>query len=71
MYGIDWNGPVPLEEDLETVDVPVVESPLSNEDFAELSTMTSPYHDSDCFGADLYLNVIKFVCEKLSVRVIN
>lgn len=66
MYGIDWDGPVPVEEDVESVDVPNIENPLSHEELEELGTMISPYHDSDCFGTDLYLNVLKFICEKIS-----
>ena len=30
-YGIDWNGPIPLEDDNVTVDVPSLTSPMNDE----------------------------------------
>ena len=65
MHGIDWNGPLPDEEDAEVVCIPSIENPLSNDQYAELCSSISPYGDSDCFGVDLYIKVVEFVCQKL------
>ena len=35
------------QEEVESVDVPIIESPVSDETLTELSTVISPYHDSD------------------------
>ena len=43
-YGIDWNGPVPLEED--TVDVPPTSSPLTDEQLADLDSRTELLRES-------------------------
>ena len=64
---MDWNGPLPDEEEVNRVDIPTVGNPLSDQDYAELCTTISPHTNSDCFGTDLYLNVLNFVCQKLSV----
>ena len=43
-YGIDWDGPVPLEED--TVDIPPTSSPLTDEQLAEFDSRTASLWES-------------------------
>ncbi len=44
------------------------ENPLSDQDYEELCTSISPYSDSNCFGVDLYTQVVDFVCQKLIIN---
>ncbi len=67
LFGIDWNGPLPDEEDMSSVDIPNVRNPLSEHDYAELLRSISPLNESTSFGTDLYLNVLNFVCQKLLI----
>ncbi|KAI8478385.1 hypothetical protein Bbelb_438850 [Branchiostoma belcheri] len=54
MYGVDWDGPTPLQ-DLEEdgIVVPQICCRLSEEQLASLRTAVNPVSASDCFGADL------------------
>ena len=60
-FGIDWNGPITEDEDDNQVDVPEVENPLLDRDLQLLQATISPTAQSDCFGVDLYLQVVEFV----------
>ena len=62
MYGIDWNGPLPDEEEVEIVDVPGICKPLSEH---KLSRTIRSLQDSESFGTGVYINVVSFVCQKL------
>ena len=44
VYGIDWDGPVPLEED--TIEVPPTSSPLTDEQLADVDTRTASLQES-------------------------
>lgn len=66
-FGIDWNGPISDTEDLTEVDVPNILNPLLEEDYMELCCTISPNSESSCFGVDIYINVLHFVCQKLSL----
>ena len=63
LYGIDWDGPLSTEEDMtqEQVNVPLVESPLTDDDFLELSQTISPLAPSVNYGIDLYLTTLHFI----------
>lgn len=52
-------------EDLESVVVPAIETPLSNSDYTELTQAISPTQESEEFGIDIYIRVLNFVCGKL------
>lgn len=62
LYGIDWNGPIP-EEDDNQIDVPEVRNPLQDQDFQRLQAVIHPLAQSDCFGVDIYLQVLEFVSQ--------
>lgn len=58
-FGIDWDGPLPSDSDDNIVEVPNIPNPLST-----LCRNISPINDS---GIDLFINVLHFVCQKLSI----
>ncbi len=60
-HGIDWNGPIPEDNEVSEVVVPEVRNPLSEQDFHLLQTTISPVAPSDCFGVDVYIHVLQFV----------
>ena len=53
-YGIDWNGPVPIECETDEV-VPETFSPLNHLQEQELLHTLSPFAPSNNYGIDLYL----------------
>lgn len=62
-YGIDYDGPVPLEydEEPEGVTVPVTNQPCSDERYQELLQLINPLRDSDRYGIDILLDVLAFL----------
>ena len=66
LYGVDWNGPLPDAEEVDQVDVTETMNPLQEHDYLQLQDMVSPISESDCFGVDLFLRVLEFVCQKLN-----
>lgn len=63
--GIDWNGPIPFDEDLNTVDVDPPPQVLTEEDFQELSERVYPLDPTSQYGIELYIQSIEFVLNKL------
>lgn len=66
LYGIDWNGPLPDDDDVEVVEVTSTANPLSERDFIQLQSTVSPIDNSDCQGVDLYIRTLEFVRQKLT-----
>ena len=66
LYGVDWNGPLPDAEEIDQVDVTETMNPLQEYDYLQLQDTVSPISESDCFGVDLFLRVLEFVCQKLN-----
>ncbi|XP_028418230.1 uncharacterized protein LOC114543463 [Dendronephthya gigantea] len=61
-YGIDYNGPLPLDSDEEEhVTVPATTSPLSHERHEELVRLVNPLRQSNNFGIDILLEVLAFL----------
>ena len=62
-YGIDWDGPLPCEAemDVESIVVPVTNTPLSQEEYHQLSLCINPLRESNSYGIDIYLEVKEFV----------
>ena len=60
IIGIDWSGPVPLQQ-VDSVDVPTFESPLSQQETTALQAQINPLAQSDMLGVDLYLAVREFI----------
>ena len=61
LFGIDWDGPLPLEEEEVRVVVPECPCPLTDVQLDELSTIVSPLSSSTNYGIDLYQSVVQYV----------
>ena len=64
-YGIDWDGPPPMDVDSEVV-VPEISCPLSPSDMAELQAQYNPLDPNDDFAVTTYLNVLQFTMRRLT-----
>jgi len=60
-YGIDDDGPVPLEDSDEPVEVPPTGITLTQNFQQQLQVTIDPLRDSDCHGVDIYLAVVDFI----------
>ncbi|XP_073237665.1 uncharacterized protein [Porites lutea] len=58
-YGTDVDGPVPLEDHDEYVDVPPTVINLGQNFQQQLQVTIDPLRDSDCYGVDIYLECIR------------
>ena len=59
-YGIDWDGPSPYHDDLDTVEVPETMMPADLE-HGDLLEAVDPLSYSTEYGIDLYLQLLDFV----------
>ena len=66
LYGIDWSGPIPNSDDVDSVNVAVARNPLEEQDSLHLQATISPLSHSECHGIDLFIQTLQFVCQKLS-----
>lgn len=64
MYGIDWDGPLPLDEN-DSVCVLSTTLPLSDSDVEQLTSLVNPLAFSDNFGVNLYLKCLQFIASRL------
>ena len=64
-FGVDWEGPVPLEDQSEALCVPETPNPLSRADMEELQAIVSPLDPSVYYGIDLYERTLLFVSQKI------
>ena len=60
-YGIYDDGPVPLEDSDEPVEVPLTGITLTQNFQQHLQVTIDPLRDSDCHGVDIYLAVVDFL----------
>lgn len=60
-YGIDWNGPIPLDDDTDRIQVPDIncDVPLNIEE--ELASFMSALGKSENYGIDLYCSLFDFL----------
>lgn len=61
MYGIDWDGPLSMDGDVESVQIPPIENRLSDDDYSELARAVSPLDQSDNYGLDIFFTTLTFV----------
>ena len=59
MYGVDWDGPLPTDENI--VEVPDTPCPLSDESYAVLINEVNPSDETTVHGVDPYERTLAFV----------
>ena len=66
-YGIDWDGPIPLARESESVEVPDTPVPISLADLAVLERLYTEevILSSENHAIDIYVNVLSFVTQRL------
>ena len=62
-FGIDWDGPIPLEEECDAVVIPNTPCPCRESDLAAIAAVCSLQRvlSSDCHGVDVYLEALNFI----------
>ncbi|XP_028412590.1 uncharacterized protein LOC114535487 [Dendronephthya gigantea] len=60
-YAVDWGGPLPVDADVDVVEVPETICPFSPQRFEELQATIDPLRESDSYGIDIYLESLRFV----------
>lgn len=61
-YGIDWDGPIPVENtDENGVTIQSTDSPLSQDNFSILKRQIDPLVDRNDFGISNYIKTMRFV----------
>lgn len=69
-YGVDWDGPVPAEEDSDetgSIQIPEIPCPLSTMDvqYLEFTYSNEVILASDSHGVDVYINVKHFIVSRV------
>ena len=64
MYGVDWSGPMPTDDDVESVEVPHITTALSDGHYSELASIVSPLDSSESYGLDLFLATLAYVQQR-------
>ena len=61
-FGIDWDGPIPLEVEDDAVTVPNTPCPCSEHDLPSIAALCSLPRvlSSDCHGVDVYLEALNY-----------
>ena len=59
-YGVDFNGPLPTDDDLPNVEVSDLDSPLTGRQDAILRSI-NPLRDSTVFGMDVFIDALHSV----------
>lgn len=57
--GVDWEGPVPETDDVQTVEILESPTPLQDTLLAELTENIDPLMSSTSFGTDLYEDAVR------------
>ncbi len=66
IFGIDWDGPIPLSDDTNIIEVVQTINPIQELDFEELQATVSPLNESDCQGVDLFIKTLECIHHRLS-----
>ncbi|XP_019857141.1 PREDICTED: uncharacterized protein LOC109585483 isoform X2 [Amphimedon queenslandica] len=61
LYGIDWNGPIPLEDDYDRLFVPRIECDIPYGVLRELPSFVPPLSHSENYGIDLYCSALDYI----------
>ncbi|XP_046896213.1 uncharacterized protein LOC124485884 isoform X2 [Hypomesus transpacificus] len=65
---VEWEESVYISEPHPGVNVPVLDSPLSDEEMVQLQDAIEPLQYSESFGVDIYVNTVQFVENLLEAR---
>ena len=68
-FGVEWDGPLPCDDDDYDCSVVVIEppvSPLIHQDYVELTTVINPMDVVQDYGIQLFRDCLDFVLTKLS-----
>jgi hypothetical protein len=60
-YGIDWEGPIPIDNEIEQVNINPVNNILSSLQLINLRNIVNPLAEDGNFGIELYLNTLEFI----------
>lgn len=60
-YGIDWDGPLPENDECSVVTLPETPSPSNADKHAEMCTSIDPLRQSNSYGIDIFTEVISFL----------
>ena len=58
---MDWDGPLSLDEDAPSVNVPEIVVPLTGAQLDVLCSAISPLGFSENYGVDIYESVVQFL----------
>lgn len=61
LYGIDWDGPLSVEDDEGSVTVPVVPCPIDEQFLENMYGRINPLAHSLNYGVDLFLATVDYV----------
>ena len=71
VFGIDGDGPLPTnlcngaDEEENTIEVPHVDVPLTEEQFSQLQSQISPHGPGSNYGIEIYVRVLQFLSQTL------
>jgi hypothetical protein len=60
-YGIDWDGPIPIDNEIEQVNIDPINNILSNLQLNNLQNIVNPLAEDGNYGINLYLNTLEFI----------
>lgn len=60
-YGIDWGGPIPVDDEIQQVDVDPINNILSNLQLSDLQHTINPLAEDGNFGINLFLTTLEFI----------
>jgi hypothetical protein len=60
-YGIDWEGPIPTDNEIEQVNIDPVHNILSTSQLSNLQSIINPLAEDGNFGINLYLRTLEFI----------
>ena len=60
-YGIDLDGPIPIDEEIQQVNINSIDNILSTSQLSNLQHIVNPLAEDGNFGINLYLNTLEFI----------
>ena len=66
LFGIDWDAPLPTDDDTQIVSILVPTNPLSEEQFTEFQVTLPPVTQDSDYGLARYLDCVRYVQLRLT-----